>query len=265
MSPEQARGQAVDKRTDIWAFGCVLYEMLTGRAAFARPTISDTLAAIARARAGLDALAAAAFPPGAASASAVPREGSEDAACATSAMPGPTSAATIPQSRIRHPQSGVRVARVAALVALAAFVGAAGMWRVLPSQVRVPEPSRIVRLTNGPGREFAPAISPDRKWVAYVAASPTGRTDVWVRFVAGGDAINLTESADLDITATRASAGSPSPPRATALRSWRSGEAVRTRSPLGRFPRRCPACLANSSTTACSAPAGPQMAGGSRS
>ncbi len=46
MSPEQARGQAVDKRTDIWAFGCVLYEMLTGRAAFARETISDTIAAL---------------------------------------------------------------------------------------------------------------------------------------------------------------------------------------------------------------------------
>ena len=46
MSPEQARGQAVDKRTDIWAFGCVLYEMLTGRAAFARATVSDTIAAI---------------------------------------------------------------------------------------------------------------------------------------------------------------------------------------------------------------------------
>ncbi len=46
MSPEQARGQAVDKRTDIWAFGCVLYEMLTGHAVFTGATLSDTIAAI---------------------------------------------------------------------------------------------------------------------------------------------------------------------------------------------------------------------------
>ena len=46
MSPEQARGQTVDKRTDIWAFGCVLYEMLTGRMAFPGRTASDCIAAI---------------------------------------------------------------------------------------------------------------------------------------------------------------------------------------------------------------------------
>ena len=46
MSPEQARGKPVDKRADVWAFGCVLYEMLTGRMAFPGETLSDTIAAV---------------------------------------------------------------------------------------------------------------------------------------------------------------------------------------------------------------------------
>jgi serine/threonine-protein kinase len=46
MSPEQARGRSVDKRTDIWAFGCVLYEMLSGRVPFSGNTTSDYIAAI---------------------------------------------------------------------------------------------------------------------------------------------------------------------------------------------------------------------------
>jgi Tol biopolymer transport system component len=49
MSPEQARGKTVDKRTDIWAFGCVLYELLTGKAAFHGEDVTDILAAVVRA------------------------------------------------------------------------------------------------------------------------------------------------------------------------------------------------------------------------
>lgn len=49
MSPEQARGKRVDRRADIWAFGCMLYEMLTGRAAFTGETTSDILASVIRA------------------------------------------------------------------------------------------------------------------------------------------------------------------------------------------------------------------------
>ncbi len=56
MSPEQARGKAVDKRTDIWALGCVLYEMLAGCKAFEGETVSDILAAVLKEQADLDAL-----------------------------------------------------------------------------------------------------------------------------------------------------------------------------------------------------------------
>jgi len=56
MSPEQARGQATDKRTDIWSFGAVLYEMLTGRAAFPGQTLSDTIAAVLSLEPDLSAL-----------------------------------------------------------------------------------------------------------------------------------------------------------------------------------------------------------------
>ena len=58
MSPEQARGTAIDKRADIWSFGVVLFEMLTGRVTFAGETISDTLASVLKTDPGWSALPA---------------------------------------------------------------------------------------------------------------------------------------------------------------------------------------------------------------
>jgi serine/threonine protein kinase len=59
MSPEQAKGKAVDKRTDIWAFGCVLFEMLSGKQTFHGDDVSDILAAVIRAEPDWQALPAA--------------------------------------------------------------------------------------------------------------------------------------------------------------------------------------------------------------
>ena len=56
MSPEQARGKPVDKRTDIWAFGCCLYETLTGKKAFEGETVTDTISAVVRAEPSWNAL-----------------------------------------------------------------------------------------------------------------------------------------------------------------------------------------------------------------
>ena len=58
MSPEQARGKTVDKRTDIWAFGVVLYEMLSGRRAFGGDDTSEVLASVLKDTPDLDALPA---------------------------------------------------------------------------------------------------------------------------------------------------------------------------------------------------------------
>jgi len=59
MSPEQARGKPLDKRADIWAFGCVVYEMLAGRQAFQAETLTDTLAAVVNREPDWQALPAA--------------------------------------------------------------------------------------------------------------------------------------------------------------------------------------------------------------
>ena len=76
MAPEQARGKAVDRRADIWAFGVVLYEMLTGRRAFTGEDISVTLASVIKEDVNWQALPADLPEPDTSAAPPLPREGS---------------------------------------------------------------------------------------------------------------------------------------------------------------------------------------------
>jgi len=208
MSPEQSRGHAVDKRTDIWAFGCVLYEMLTGRAAFAGETTSDTIAAILEREPDLSKLSATTPP-------AVrrvlqrclakdPKRRLRDIGDAHADLDdeGFTPAA---ESRGRTTRRALWWAFV---LAVGTALGGAGVWliRALPTRESQPSFSRALHLTTTPAHEFGPAISPDGKWVAYLSDA-RGPTDVWVKFVAGGEPANLTASMGLEIQVRSAIGG----------------------------------------------------------
>ena len=164
MSPEQARGQAVDKRTDIWAFGCVLYEMLTGRAAFAGETISDTIAAI------------------------VEREPDWCACCRLHTPAGiRTAAARGVSRRIARDDYATSATRGTTWRRRATSPNATSSERPRPRARRV----EFQRLTDVEGLKETPAISPDGKTVAYVAVV-AGKRQVWIRLLAGGGPLQLT-------------------------------------------------------------------------
>jgi Protein kinase domain len=79
MSPEQAKGRAADRRSDIWAFGCVVYEMLTGARAFEGDGVSDTMAAVLRSEPDWSRLPAGLPPAVRVAPETMPREGSSSA------------------------------------------------------------------------------------------------------------------------------------------------------------------------------------------
>ena len=201
MSPEQARGQAVDKRADIWAFGCVLYEMLAGRAAFSGSTVSDTLAAILERDPDWTTLP-----------SAVPaaihrllrrclqkdaRLRLHDIADARieideAQLPGPTGQTTT---------RGWRKPWVAAVLMLVAILAGLGTWVV--SRLRQPDiggPVLRLQITPPEGGWFG-VLSGERETLAL---SPDGRTAVYGATVDGKSALWLRS---LDDTAARALPG----------------------------------------------------------
>ena len=205
MSPEQARGTAVDKRADIWAFGCVLYEMLAGRKAFAGATVSDTVAAILEREPRWEALPAG-VP---ASITRLLRRCLEKDVTKR--------VRDIGDARIEINESvapHVRQLSLAAILrrrgarwltsvgALALLAAAVFSFRLLRNSDGVSSQRSIraafSQLTSESGVEWFPSLSPDGKWVAY-AGEATGNRDIYLQSVSGKTPINLTsDSVDDD-------------------------------------------------------------------
>jgi Tol biopolymer transport system component len=189
MSPEQVRGAEVDPRTDIWAFGCVLYEVLTGRRLFSAPTTADTMMGILSRDADLSGLPPETPPHLRRLLERCLRRDPKrrlrhigDARLELEEPGQPTAIAARP--------GRPRLAWLALPLAAAAAIG--GWWargRLTPN----PESPmvRVKRLTDLPGLELTPAISPDGKSVAFVAES-RGRHQIYIRLLGGGTPLAIT-------------------------------------------------------------------------
>jgi Tol biopolymer transport system component len=179
MSPEQARGKSVDKRTDIWAFGCVLYELLTGKQAFHGDDISETLAAVIKDAPKLDKIPAQVRRLLKACLEKDRNKRLRDIGDAWRQLEEPT-AAFAPLA-VRRSWIWPVVAGLLLLLVL----GAGGAYFLRPPSA----PERLAKLTIPPpeGATFvnvalgAPvSVSPDGRTVAFVAVK-SGQQQVWLR------------------------------------------------------------------------------------
>jgi serine/threonine-protein kinase len=199
MSPEQVRGLAVDRRADIWAFGCVLYEFLTGASPFAGASIPDVIAGVLEREPDWNALPLSTPRP---LVRLIQRCLQKDTKRRLRDIAD--ARLDLDEALTTPPTTLVRATSVASLpwpVVAAAAVTIAVSWWLFSARNQIgPHLSRAVRLTNSAAREFSPAISPDNKWVAYYSEWQ-GRSDVWVKFLDSGSTLNLTSSLNLDLSA----------------------------------------------------------------
>jgi serine/threonine protein kinase/Tol biopolymer transport system component len=199
MSPEQARGSRVDSRTDIWAFGCVLFEMLTGRLPFAGGTASDTIAKILEREPDWTALPAE-------TPAAIRRvllrclvkdhkkriRDIGDVRLEIDAVDEVLPAVVTATSTVRRRSSALSWLPYLGMAALATAFGLVE-WRrpAIQDNPLDPSVSTIRKLTDWEGSEGAAAISPDGKFVAFLA-DKDGEVDVWVTQIGAHKPVNVT-------------------------------------------------------------------------
>jgi serine/threonine protein kinase len=200
MAPEQAKGAAVDKRADIWAFGVVLYEMLAGRLLFGGDSVPEILAGVLKNEIDFGALPAA-TPPAIrrllrrclernpknrlhdiADARIVLEEVASGRADEASALAEPPAVAAPPRSSIS------RIAPWLAGFALGAMaITIVDRTLLRPATVA---PPTLTSLTYS-GKDVAPAASPDGKTIAFTSTRD-GRSRIWLKQLATGEEVALT-------------------------------------------------------------------------
>ena len=176
MSPEQARGAVVDKRADIWAYGVVLYEMLTGRPPFGGETVSDTLASVLKTEPDWDALPAGVRRLVRRCLEKDPKQRLRDIGDARLELESETGVALQPRPKRRLPWT------VAAMLGAIATLALAGWWRstrpeghpLMRLKVELPE---FALSDTGPSA----ILSPNGTRVVYIGGFPAPpRRESWV-------------------------------------------------------------------------------------
>ncbi len=204
MSPEQAEGKKVDARTDIFSFGVVLYEMLTGQKAFSRDTKIATLAAILREDPKPASQINETLPPDIEQILARclrkdPQrrwQNMSDLKIVLQDLKEDSESGKLraPQAAVARPRR-----RTFIWIGLATFVLAAAivLWIFFPREAG-PLEYEITRLTFDTGRSWFPSFSADGRMFAYASdRSDEGNLDIWIQQTAGGTPLRLTtNSAD---------------------------------------------------------------------
>ena len=194
MSPEQARGQAVDRRSDIWAFGCVLFEMLAGRRPFEGETMTDTLVQVLEREPDWGALPAPTPEPIRTLLRRClvkdPSHRSRDIGDVRLELDAIVAA---PSNQARAPSSRLR-SRYGVLAGVGVLIVVPLIWLATQSYpALVDTPLQITRLTFDDGLQTNPALSFDGKFFAY-ASNKTGNFDIYTQPVGGGNPVPVTNN-----------------------------------------------------------------------
>lgn len=183
MSPEQARGEQMDPRTDVWSFGCLLYELLTGERAFRAQTMEEAVTAVLEREPDWRLLPA--------KTPATVRQLLRQCLQKDASQ----RLATIDTARniIEQAQVGVNRWRIAgALGLVVAVVAAVALWLERP--VQPTDSSQWVPLTKFPDSVAQPALSPDGRTVAFVRGESSfyGPGQIYVKALPDGEPVQLT-------------------------------------------------------------------------